>query len=82
MTARRHHKLLDFNGQPIEAQDIGITALTLIDREALPGLPTHMEGRLLNEPGLEPALVLFHSRAEVYRLARLTTLPDGLGFGI
>ena len=74
----RRRKLLDVNGQPVETQDIDITRLPLIERDALPGLPLHLEGRLFNEPGLEPALVLFHPKAEVYRLVRLTTLPDSL----
>lgn len=76
--AHRRHRLLDANGQPIETQDIDIARLPLIEREALPGLPAHLEGRLLNQPGLEPALVLFHPKAEVYRIVRLTTLPDSL----
>lgn len=74
----RRHKLLDFNGQPIETKDIDVKSLPMIDPEAIPDLPAYLEARLLNEPGLEPALVLFHPRAEVYRLVRLTTLPDSL----
>lgn len=74
----RHRRLLDAEGQPIETMDFDVRTLPLIERDALPDLPDSMEGRLLNQPGLEPALVLFHPKAELYRLVRLTTLPDSL----
>ncbi|HXJ61877.1 MAG TPA: hypothetical protein VNU68_35000 [Verrucomicrobiae bacterium] len=72
----RRHRLLDYDGQPIATTDIDIPSLPLIDRDALPGLPASMEGRLFNEPPLEPAVVLFHPAAEVYVLIRLTDLDN------
>lgn len=78
LVMHRRHKLLDADGQPMRTQDIDIRSLPLIERAAIPGLPAHLEARLFGEPGLEPALVLFHPKAEVYRLVRLTTLPHSL----
>jgi hypothetical protein len=50
----------------------------MIERDALPGLPAYLEARLFQEPGLEPAVVLLHPKAEVYVLVRLTDIPDSL----
>lgn len=56
---------------------IDIPSLPLIDREALPHLlPASMEARLFNEKGLEPALILFHPKAECYVFVRLTDLNN------
>lgn len=53
-------------------KNIEIRSLALIARDALPPIPDSMEARLLEEPELEPAIILFHPQAEVYVFVRLT----------
>ena len=55
---------------------IDIQALPLIDPDALPGLPDSMEGRLFQDKGLEPCVVLYHPLAEMHLLIRLTDLEN------
>ena len=57
-------------------ENIDISGLPLIERDALPGLPESMEGRLCQEDGLEPCVVLFHPLAEMHLLIRLTDLEN------
>ena len=57
-------------------ENIDISGLPLIERDALPGLPESMEGRLFQEDGLEPCVVLFHPLAEMHLLIRLTDLEN------
>lgn len=56
----RNHRLLDADGQPIDTTTVDIPNLPLIARDALPGLPDSMEGRLL-----APWIVLYHPFAEL-----------------
>lgn len=57
-------------------EDIDIESLPLIDRGALPGLPNSMEGRLFNQPPLEPCVILFHPQAEMHLKIRLLDLEN------
>lgn len=56
--------------------NIEIRKLPLIERDALPGLPQSMEGRLFQNQGMEPCVVLFHPLAEMHLLIRLTDLGN------
>ena len=56
----------------LRLKNIDIGKLPLIDPEALPPIPNSMEARLFNHKGLEPCIVLFHPRAELHVLIRLT----------
>lgn len=67
----RRHRLLDQNWQPMETVDVRIPELPLIDREALPGLPDSMEGRLL-----APWVVIYHRNTEMSLQVPLTELGD------
>lgn len=67
----RRHRLLDQHGQPIETVDVRIPELPLIDRDALPGLPDSMEGRLL-----APWVVLYHPHTEMSLRVPMTDLAD------
>lgn len=67
----RRHRLLDADGQPIDTVTVDIPNLPLIDRDALPGLPASMEGRLL-----APWVVLFHPLAELSLRVPLTDLDN------
>lgn len=67
----RRHRLLDQDGQPIETVEVDIPRLPLIERDALPGLPASMEGRLL-----APWVVLFHPLAELSLRVPLTDLDN------
>lgn len=67
----RRHRLLDADGQPIESVEVDIRGLPMIERDALPGLPASMEGRLL-----APWVVLFHPLAELSVRVPLTDLDN------
>lgn len=51
--------------------DIDIRKLDLLAPNAIPPIPKSMEARLLNVEGLEPAIILFHPKAELYVYVRL-----------
>lgn len=67
----RRHKLLDQDGQPIDTVDVDIRTLPLIERDALPGLPDSMEGRLM-----APWVVVYHPKAELSVRVPLTDLAN------
>jgi hypothetical protein len=64
--------------RPPQTESIDIPALQEIDRACFTGLPAAMECKLLNRPGLEPAVILYHPKAELHVLMRL---PSGHDFG-
>ena len=67
----------DGEGKPTQVLSFDVQALPMIERDALPGLPKAMEGRLFNPGnGMEPAMVLFHPFSELYLLVRLTDLEN------
>jgi hypothetical protein len=56
---------------PLTLTVIDIRELDLLAPDAIPPIPRSMEARLLNKKDLEPAIILFHPKAELYVYVRL-----------